>query len=215
MFAGVVAAQSNFLCKEPLNFRSVPANGNLSVPCPNTTTTDFTEGTFTLYRGLDVIYNVQHKCDSGKCVKTHNLSDVTLDINERDEIVGFIVSGDKVRNLTSYKCIATKTYPPPLQHLFAGGIVALKEGRSSACNTDNSTQQPHQRTIERAEIFLWMWITAVVLLSAYSLIVTILALVIWSKLKSADNQSDYMNTKPRPSRERRKKGIQNPIPRYV
>ncbi|XP_044043977.1 T-cell-specific surface glycoprotein CD28 isoform X2 [Siniperca chuatsi] len=68
---------------------------------------------------------------------------------------------------------------------------------------------------DQNSVFPWIWILVVLLIIIYSIIVTIIAFINWVKLRRTDSQSDYMNTKPRAPRDRKKKrGVQTPIPRH-
>ncbi|XP_072235654.1 uncharacterized protein [Leuresthes tenuis] len=171
----------------------VPREGHMFVfvPCPN----EQGDVTFRLYKNQDPIWSVQQALLRA------------LDPN----LIGFRINGT---SNTTYKCEATIAYPPPIKKREGPKIQVLAVGenctRDPTCNA--TEKSPIEEEIQRTQ---WIWITVVVLLSTCNLTITIVASVLWFKLKGEDSQSDYMNTKPIGLRNRKKKKtVQNPAPRY-
>uniref|UniRef100_A0A3Q1F5S6 T-cell-specific surface glycoprotein CD28-like n=1 Tax=Acanthochromis polyacanthus TaxID=80966 RepID=A0A3Q1F5S6_9TELE len=199
------ATPSKCTCDDETVIYFVPENGSIHVrvPCPNVTGEELM---FFLHKDQEVIYNHTYREEI-----SHGRLDVKLDKDGENRTVGFILTQATTESQGSYNCKATKRYPPPYLEKRGQGILLLDERfRFQPGNTP--TEGP---AVEEIQSFPWIWITAVALLSTYSLVVTVLALVSWMKLKKTDCQSDYMNTKPRaPRGNKKKRGVQNPIPRY-
>lgn len=165
-----------------------------------------------------MIYN--HTCtdkeNSQKCKTLHDRLDVKPHKNREHKFVSFVLTEATAESQGTYSCMVIRTYPPPIIKECARRILLLDEGfhiQSSQQNSSNITAE--KQDPRETQGYLWIWITVVAFLGAYSLIVTILALVNWMKLKKTDSQSDYMNTKPRAARGNKKnRGVQNPFPKY-
>ncbi|XP_037617461.1 cytotoxic T-lymphocyte protein 4 [Sebastes umbrosus] len=188
----------------------VAAGDDVLVPCPNLTGE---EVTYYLLKDDKVIYN--HTCFREKhsnCKPRHTVLGVEL----RDS---FMLTGVNVSSSGIYNCEVRVMYPPPF--LKACSSCTQVQVEEHQCKLDKVTEKP-ETDDEKPETvgnqkseFLWLWILALVLLGVYGVTVTIIAAVIWVKWRGADSQSDYMNTKPKASRDRKKKrGVQIPIPRH-
>ncbi|KAG8004658.1 hypothetical protein GBF38_009010 [Nibea albiflora] len=164
----------------------VPVGGNVTVPCPVFGHGEFS---FHLFHGDRRIYN--HTCS--QChpgVKLTNSS--------------FVLTGVNSSSFGIYRCEGTVMFPPPLFKRSKRTLVLIQ---GHQCN--KVCKPPESQNCS----YHWIWILTLV--STYSITVTIIAIIIWIKLKRTDSQSDYMNTKPKPPRDRKKKrGVQNPIPRH-
>ncbi|TDG96228.1 hypothetical protein EPR50_G00237660 [Perca flavescens] len=115
-----------------------------------------------------------------------------------------MLTGVNANSYGFYRCELIITYLPPLRtKQSTSRILVLVEGHQ--CQSPSGDQNNG---------FLWIWILVLVLFGIYSLIVTIIASIIWVKWRRSDSQSDYMNTKPKATRNRKKRGFQNPIPRH-
>ncbi|XP_024150078.1 uncharacterized protein LOC112160010 [Oryzias melastigma] len=139
-----------------------------------------------------------------KCSSLPSNASVTF----QDEVasMGFELRGARAKVDAAYKCEGHQKFPPPykLSQRESWFLVFHEEPRTAP------TVPPEKDRL------LWMWITVVTLLSAYSLAITITTFALWFKLNDVDSQNDYENTKPPPSRNRpKKRGLQNPTPRYV
>lgn len=174
---------------------------NVFVPCPNMTAEDVI---FKLFHNSKQIYELctgKHKPFSNQ---TH--PDVRPK-NENGKLIGFNLNMTAITNQPLYVCAGTVTYPPPLKYKNSS-VLVLEEGHIWPCKTEKDPEKPASRTV-------WIWIVVVVLLSTYSLAVTIAALAFWYKLKDGDSQNDYINTKPRaPPNRRKKRGLHHPIPKH-
>ncbi|XP_027862383.1 uncharacterized protein LOC114137772 [Xiphophorus couchianus] len=184
------------------------------VPCPNMTAGHAkakdkdTEVTYKLFKNqkmIQVYPNTQ---------KPHNRTDLDI-YPEKDKngtLTGFRLTRKANTKQAIYMCEGTVTYPPPVISSNST-VLILEEGQGCPRKTEEcKTNKPEE---QKAGTPVWIWIVVVALLSTYSLAATITALIIWYKMKDADSQSDYINTKPRPPAKRRKKrGLQHPIPKH-
>uniref|UniRef100_A0A3B3VL77 Uncharacterized LOC106950962 n=1 Tax=Poecilia latipinna TaxID=48699 RepID=A0A3B3VL77_9TELE len=182
------------------------------VPCPNMSAgqvkakSEDTDVTYKLFKNEKLIQ---------VCPKTQKLCNQTdPDIHpEKDEngtLAGFRLTRKAVPKQAIYKCEGKVTYPPPVISTNST-VLILEEGEYVRDYVISILNVHTQKT----GIPVWIWMVVVALLSTYSLAATITALIIWYKMKDADSQSDYMNTKPRPpAKQRKKRGVQHPIPRH-
>ncbi|KAF1371764.1 hypothetical protein PFLUV_G00272490 [Perca fluviatilis] len=195
--------KSQSIRKDQLKIECVPANGNVSVPCPESA--KGTDVTFELIKDDKVISN--HRCnpDNNTCQCKPPCTRVGVELHQKKNTsVSFMLTGVNASSHGIYRCEATVTYPPPLrtEHSTLLSLV-LVEGHQYQCPGGDQNNG-----------FLWLWILGLVLCGIYSVIVTIIASIIWVKWRRSDSQSDYMNTKPKATRNRKKRGFQNPIPRH-
>lgn len=182
----------------------VAAGDYVLVPCPNLTGE---EVTYKLFKDDEVIYN--HTC-------LHEKDTTNMGVGLRDSIM---LIGVNVSSYGIYSCMVSVMYPPPYLKACSSCTQVQVEGHQ--CKLNNVVEKPEtddekpETVGDQKSEFLWLWILALVLLGVYGLTVTIIAAIIWVKWKGADSQSDYMNTKPKASRDRKKKrGVQIPIPRH-
>ncbi|XP_041834236.1 uncharacterized protein si:dkey-1h24.6 [Melanotaenia boesemani] len=189
----------------------VPEQGHISVfvPCPNVTSE---EKTYKLLKHQTVIHKCMLSNGETKTCEAQNGSQVDVQFKNKEKSPGFTAN---VTGQAIYTCEAELDYPPPFIKIPSEQVVIVTEGCCCQCNKTNhndtrDVKEPERRQNQK---FLWIWITVVVLLSTYGLAVTIVAFIIWFKLKSADSQNDYINTKPAKQRKNKNK-VQNPIPRY-
>ncbi|TKS66336.1 T-cell-specific surface glycoprotein CD28 [Collichthys lucidus] len=178
-------------CSDQLRKVCVPVGGNVTVPCP---VSDNSESSFNLFHADERIYNhTCSHCHAGVELHTENKS------------ASFKLIGVNSSSFGIYRCEGTVMYPPPLIKRNKRTLVLI-EGQQ--CNKVCRTTK-----VEPNCGYHWIWILTLV--STYSITITIVAISIWIKLRRTDSQSDYMNTKPKPPRDRKKKrGVQNPIPRH-
>ncbi|XP_039998274.1 uncharacterized protein si:dkey-1h24.6 isoform X2 [Xiphias gladius] len=195
---------------EQLKTVCVPGRDKVRVPCPNGTADVMI---FNLLRDQEVIANLtcHRENNTLKCTNPHTWVDTKVEENNQHTLVSFILTGLSNSSHETYACEGIFIYPPPLRRLpSAVRIQVLEEGQLCKCNKNSNIHGDNPRCG-----FTWIWILVFVLLSIYSVISTVIALVNWVKLRKTDSQSDYMNTKPRAPRDRKKKkGVQNPMPRY-
>lgn len=205
------ATPSKCSCGDVSIVHFVPEKGSIQVlvPCPNVSGVDLD---FFLHKDEEQIYNYTSTQEI-----SHGRLDVKLDKNEENQTVGFILTKVTTESHGIYVCKIARTYPPPYTQQSGQRILLLDERlrfQSSQHNCNNFTEE-RQDVSREIQSFPWIWMTAVALLSIYSLVVSVLALVSWTKLRKTDCQSDYINTKPRaPRGNKKKRGVQNPIPRY-
>ncbi|KAG7240998.1 hypothetical protein INR49_026028 [Caranx melampygus] len=196
-FLHTAQSQTTCPCKEQLKTLC----GSVSVPCPDKS--EIQKLNVVLYKDNQKIF----VCNSTEnCSVTHSSGGVRY----VDKDNKFIITEVTGRSLGIYYCEIEKFYPPPYATISTLKIKVLEEGpicKSNQNSTNHNDSPSHG--------FVWIWIVAVVFLIIYSITVTIIALANWVKLRKTESHSDYMNTKPRALRERRKKkGVQNPVPRY-
>ncbi|XP_042369155.1 uncharacterized protein LOC121962898 [Plectropomus leopardus] len=196
----------SIICREKLKIARVPVGVNVPVPCPKLTTEDVT---FNLLKDEEVFYNstcIREK-NAQNCTPSYTRMGVELQENtEYNNSVSFLLTRVNTSSYGIYRCDGIIIYPPPVRKVQNTMILVLVKG-----------QQCPQPVIDgdQKDRFLWFWILGIVVLGVYSLIVTIIAGTVWVKWRRSDSQSDYMNTKPKAARDRRKKrGVQIPIPRH-
>uniref|UniRef100_A0A671WLL7 Immunoglobulin subtype domain-containing protein n=1 Tax=Sparus aurata TaxID=8175 RepID=A0A671WLL7_SPAAU len=221
--------QGSRACYDALKTVCVSAGENVSVPCPKIKERAELV-TFNLFQNMEQVYN--HTCSPGACTVTK----MGLHENTENTSVSFVLSGVNASDHALYRCEMKHAFPPPLITEAGDLILVLVKGNySSKQNTSNlcartvqSTESSlcsflpgHQCnrtpevTVTAAEQYCgFYWILILALVSLYSIIATVLAIFNCVKLRRTDSQSDYMNTKPLPARDRRKKRIQNPFPRH-
>ncbi|KAL6115445.1 uncharacterized protein ACO6RY_00288 [Pungitius sinensis] len=176
-------------CKDQIKTVCMPAGGEVSVPCPNST-------------GQEVIYYL-YKDGEEICTDPCTTAGVRL----REDNKSFMLTVVNASSYGAYGCQSIGTYPPPLTKSTLWIIVHV-EGHQ--CNV----REDPSRT-DQTDGFLWIWILVLVLLCTYSLIITIIASITWVKWRSSNCQNDYMNTKPKANKDRRKKrGVQIPVRRH-
>nr|ARP51378.1 CD28 [Oplegnathus fasciatus] len=203
------ATPSQSACEVQLQTVHVPVGGHVSVPCPEL---PGKEVTFNLFKDQEMIYNWtrSHEKNATNYEPPHARVGVVLREKADNKSVHFRLTEVNASSLGVYRCEGMVTYPPPyLKKTSDLRILVLVEGLQC---TDNDNCH---LTTERVHNNTFLWLTAVVVLSIYSLIATTIALVYWMKLRNADFQNDYINTKPSAPRGRgKKRGVTNPIPRH-
>ncbi|XP_017289895.1 uncharacterized protein si:dkey-1h24.6 isoform X2 [Kryptolebias marmoratus] len=175
------------------------------VPCPNVTTGD---ATLELFENQNIICQLGTR-DQKECNRTQMGVKVVRNSNQ---VEGFNITGPvSAKSQAVYRCKATITFPPPIKYLESDLWILILTDDHCSCNKGSRNEE----VTEGSNRLLWIWITAVSLLSTYSLAVTVVALIVWFKLKGSENQNDYMNAKPRaPRKHKKKRGVQTPIPRH-
>uniref|UniRef100_A0A3P9JEZ5 Uncharacterized protein n=1 Tax=Oryzias latipes TaxID=8090 RepID=A0A3P9JEZ5_ORYLA len=134
-------------------------------------------------------------------------SNTDVEFKKTGALVGFELRGAMARADVAYRCDADKKFPPPFESFpNQSWFLVFHE---ETCTNPEACQEGGGGGGQ----LLWVWVTGVTLLATYGLAVTVAAFVLWFKLKDADSQNDYMNTKPKAARKRR--GLQNPTPKYV
>uniref|UniRef100_UPI003AB0F05C T-cell-specific surface glycoprotein CD28-like n=1 Tax=Centroberyx gerrardi TaxID=166262 RepID=UPI003AB0F05C len=197
-----------FFSPDQLNIFYVPVSGSVSVfvPCPNPK--EAVDVTYKLLLGQELVASHDVQNNTTKSVEKTVKEGVELHRDTEDKSVKFVLTGVTASSFGNYSCEATVTFPVPLRkELSTSFILVLLEGQRCKCNAEcNETTCHHP---------LWIWIVAFAALSVYGVIVTVIACVNWLKLRKAESQSDYMNTKPRaPKGHRKKRGVNNPVPRH-
>ncbi|XP_074483716.1 T-cell-specific surface glycoprotein CD28 [Sebastes fasciatus] len=196
------ATKAKCTCND-LKIVCVAAGDDVLVPCPILTGE---EVTYNLLKDDKVIYNHTTNCKPKHTVLGVELRDI------------FMLTGVNVSSYGNYSCKVSVMYPPPYLEACSSCTQVQVEGHQ--CKLDKVDEKPETdeekpETVDQKSGFLWLWILALVVLGVYGVIVTIIAAIIWVKWREADSQSDYMNTKPKASRDRKKKrGVQIPIPRH-
>lgn len=198
--------QSECACNDRVEHICVPAGHSVIIPCP---VLQGEEVNFNLLKDGNVIYN--HTCDSKEmlpnCTSKSTSLDVELCENVDNKSVSFKLTRVNISSSAVYRCGLTVMYPPPLKRV-PGKVAYLVLIEGYQCHRrDTKTKEEPNCGLH------WIWIVAVV--SVYSLTITVVAVLLWFKLRKTDSQSDYMNTKPRAHRDRRRKGeVKHPIPRH-
>ncbi|KAM4537600.1 T-cell-specific surface glycoprotein CD28-like [Fundulus diaphanus] len=178
-----------------IHCRTAERTQTMFVPCPNMTGGD---ATFKLFRNDELICNLADR--SKQCNETG--ADVHPDKNEKGEFIGFKLAGKESQGF--YLCEGTRIYPPPVTSE-RKSVLVLEEGPEYPCKKEKCKRDEP----------VWIWIMVVALLGTYSLAVTIAAFIIWYKMKDAESQNDYINTKPKaPPNRRKRRGLQHPIPKH-
>ncbi|XP_078100215.1 uncharacterized protein LOC144513028 [Sander vitreus] len=199
------STESPGICKNQLNMDCVPVNGNVSVPCPEFEGEDVT---FELHKDDKVIYLTCNPDGNNRSLCKPPYTRVGIEHHQKKEnkSVSFMLTGVNASSYGIYRCDRIITFPPPLTTVQSTlWILVLVEGHQ--CSNP-------KRGGDQNNGFLWIWILGLVLFGIYSLTVTIIATIIWVKWRRSDSQSDYMNTKPKETRNCKKRGFQNPIPRH-
>ncbi|XP_070786799.1 T-cell-specific surface glycoprotein CD28 [Enoplosus armatus] len=203
-------SQSSCTCNDQLETVCIPAGHNVTVPCPKLIGEDVT---FNLLKDQEVIYNYTSgdEKNSPNYKPAYTRVGMELHENKENNTVSFMLTGVNVSRHGIYRCEGIVMFPPPfIKVQSASRILVLVEGHQCKDNKNcvNPKTDENQNSIFR-------WIGMLVVLSIYCIIVTIFALVNWVNQRKTDSQSDYMNTKPRAPKDRKKKrGVQNPIPRH-
>ncbi|KAM8722157.1 uncharacterized protein AB9X84_004897 [Acanthopagrus schlegelii] len=193
--------QASRACYDRLTTVCVSAGENVYVPCPNTVGEVVT---YNLFQNEDLVYN--QTCNPGACTAQYT-STVGLQENTENKSVSFVLSVVNASSHYVYRCERKVSFPPPFKTEPSDLILVLVEGHH--CNITTETPV---RTVQYCGFY---WILIVAIVSLYSVIATVIAIFNWVKLRRTDSQSDYMNTKPKPARDRRKKrGVQNGFPRH-
>ncbi|XP_051284237.1 T-cell-specific surface glycoprotein CD28 [Dicentrarchus labrax] len=204
--------QSQSTCNDQLQTVCEAAGNNVSVPCPNMTGEVFTT---TVLKEDKIIF--EHTCHkegySLECTPSNTSSNpimvgMELHKHEDNETVSYILKGVNASSHGIYRCVGKDLFPPPLKEKPSDlKILLLIKGHQ--CNPGMCDNAHEDQTT------VLPWILTFAAVSIYSVTVTIFAIVSWIKLRRTDSQSDYMNTKPKASRDRKKKrGVQNPIPKH-
>lgn len=173
------------------------------IPCPDLHNTDLV---------VDLIKNEKgiSRCIFNSTTKTLNcVHELSSDIIVPENQTGFNLTVTNASSHGLYRCDSRTIFPPPIsKNTGPSKILVLVQGHQCL----SSMAEVHIRTyMDLGPV----WIGVLVFLCAYSLIVSIITVVNWVKLKRMDSYSDYMNTKPRPSKDRKKRrGIQTPTPLY-
>ncbi|XP_031707667.1 T-cell-specific surface glycoprotein CD28 [Anarrhichthys ocellatus] len=197
-------------CKDQIQIVCVPAGDNVSVPCPKLTGQHVT---FDLYQDDEVIYNQMYIRDkqAPTCKPRYTRAGVEVRENTDNESFSFTLTGVNANSYGIYRCEGTDMFPPPFRRSTLW-MLMLVEGHQ--CNFNNVSITP-KASGDQKDGFLWIWILGLVFLCIYSVIITIIASIIWVNWRRSDSQSDYMNTKPKAHKNRKKnRGVQIPIPRH-
>ncbi|XP_068165386.1 uncharacterized protein si:dkey-1h24.6 [Antennarius striatus] len=198
--------ENSCACKDLLKTVCVSAGDNVSVPCPNS---DGEDVKFKLLHGGEVVSN--YKCTKKElnCKPLFSMEGVELRENADNTSVGFMLSGVTASSHGIYRCQGLVSVPPPMMTRESDlRVLVLVKGHQceQICRSNQTDEE------QRGEL-TWIWIVASV--SIYSVIITIIAIFVSVKLRRTDPQTDYMNTKPKVPRGRRKnKGVRNPIPHH-
>ncbi|XP_034407531.1 uncharacterized protein si:dkey-1h24.6 [Cyclopterus lumpus] len=196
-------SQDSCACKDQIKIVCVPAGGDVPVPCPKLTGEDVI---FNLFKDDEVIYN--HTCIGDKqapdCKPQYTRAGVKL-LENTDS---FMLTRVNASSYGIYGCEGIRIFPPPFIKSTLW-MQLLVEGYQCNFHRDHRTPGDQQ------DGFLWIWILGLALLCTYSVIITIVAVIILVKWRTLDIQSDYMNTKPKAHKDcRKKRGLQIPIPRH-
>ncbi|XP_019963517.2 T-cell-specific surface glycoprotein CD28 isoform X1 [Paralichthys olivaceus] len=202
-------SQSTCPCNVQLKTVCVANREDVHVPCPIKTEDEMT---FNLFKGQELISNVSCTGENHTLNCTVLNARVGVEVERKQQkSVDFVLTGVNESSHGTYRCEGIITFPPPFKGVPSVVMIqVLVEGHLCKCNKESSNHGDNS-----SQIYKWIWILMVVLLSIYSITVTIIAIVNWVRMRNIDSQSDYMNTKPRGQRDgRKKRGVQKPIPRH-
>ncbi|XP_029030470.1 uncharacterized protein si:dkey-1h24.6 [Betta splendens] len=173
------------------------AGGEVHVPCPNV---DGEIKAFDLFKDDALMSTTQcNKTSDGTGLDCTQSKDNVIMHETQPLSISFVLTN---HSQGIYKCKGKVIFPPPYKKIPSEVQVHVVE-------LQYKTDQNRKPELP------WIWIVAVSVFIIYSVTLTIIALVYWRKLKTLDSQSDYMNTKPRAPRGFKKRGVQNPMPRYI
>ncbi|XP_056286998.1 uncharacterized protein si:dkey-1h24.6 [Pseudoliparis swirei] len=187
-------SQESCACKDQITIVCVPAGGDVLVPCPKLAGEDMI---FNLFKDDEVIRN--HTCigdtQASDCKPRYTGAGVKLLENTDNNSFSFTLTGVKAGSYGIYGCEGTRMFPPPFVTSTLW-MLLLVEGHQ--CNFHQDDRTPGHQYND----FLWIWILGLALLGTYSLTITIIILVKW---RTSDSQRDYVNTRPKTHKDRRKK----------
>lgn len=191
--------------KQELKMICVPFGGNAPVPCPELNQQHVT---FHLFKNEEKIYRQNYHRDGNATWKPPTKAEVELHENRENKSVNFMLTGVNASSFGLYRCEGTVLHPPPIETMPSTVFILVQvEGHQCSLNTKAGGGQ--------TDGLLWIWILGLVVLSIYGVTATIIAGIFWVKWRSSESHSDYMNTKPKAPRDRRKnKWVQNPGPRH-
>ncbi|KAM6892893.1 uncharacterized protein PEZ65_022959 [Lycodopsis pacificus] len=207
------ATKSQDVCKDKMKILCVSAGHNVSVPCPTLTGQHVT---FDLYKDDKVIDNHTWIGDKQAPNWKPRYTRAGVELREHsentdNESFSFTLTVANASSYGIYRCEGSVMFPPPFR-ISTLWMLMLVEGHQCNVNNDDRTPEPSR---DRKDGFLWIWILGLVLLCIYSVIITIIASIIWVNWRRSDSQSDYINTKPKAHKDRKKnRGVQIPIPRH-
>ncbi|XP_076021559.1 uncharacterized protein LOC143012360 [Genypterus blacodes] len=191
-------------CNDELQTVRAVSGDSASVPCP--LSVDAVDVTFDLLRGTEVIS--KHKCvltggrPSCSLKNATGRPDAELQQNSDNATLSFALAALSVGHSAIYRCEATITFPPPHITLRnSSSVLLLVEGPQC--------EQGEPGAVEGRTH--WAWIVGLVALSIYCVIVTFIAFMCRRRIRRIECQSDYMNTKPRAPRGRRKGTVLQPL----
>nr|XP_057908185.1 T-cell-specific surface glycoprotein CD28 [Doryrhamphus excisus] len=192
LFSGTTPMQSNCPCKCELKTICEHAPATLSVPCPMMTGEDVS---FSLLKDEHVIYN--YKCNStGDILECESNPSSGVMLQEVNESISFILTGEAASNDGLYRCEGMVTFPPPFRKdTSAVRILVHVEGRR--CR--DSSVETHL-----SNELLWSLIAVLGILCVYSIIISIVVCINKASTSQANFHNDYINTKPRDTREHRR-----------
>ncbi|KAK5891223.1 hypothetical protein CgunFtcFv8_018499 [Champsocephalus gunnari] len=190
---------------QQLKMICVPFGGDAPVPCPELNQRD---ATLNLIKNEESI-SKQKRISSGNTTwKPPTKAEVELHENREHKSVHFMLTGVNASSFGLYRCEATVFHPPPIETMPSTVFILVQvEGHQCSLNTKAGGGQ--------TDGLLWIWILGLVVLSIYGVTATIIAGIFWVRWRSSESHTDYMNTKPKAPRDRRKnKWVQNPGPRH-
>ncbi|XP_070712058.1 T-cell-specific surface glycoprotein CD28 [Pempheris klunzingeri] len=189
-------------CNDQVKIVCVGAAENVSVHCPVLTGERVT---FSLLINGSAQQTCEYEKKSLRCSPQHSVAVAELHENAENKSATFMLSGVNASSYSVYRCDGSIIFPPPFTKAPGDlGILVLTGGHH--CKNNEAPAKPG----DQHGACPWVWV--LLLVSIYSVAVTIMACVSWVKLRGTDSQSDYMNTKPRAPRKNR--GVQNPLPRH-
>ncbi|XP_076839368.1 T-cell-specific surface glycoprotein CD28 [Brachyhypopomus gauderio] len=191
LMLGRTLSEHHCHCKDSVqNIKRVSLHGNVTVPCPNFTAPEMK---FKLFKGSsEIATNVANKSAANDLNESGG--QIALSVNMVNNRTNFVLNGVTMDYTGLYTCEAEILYPPPF------GIV-LEKPRALVI-----VDEPQSHVVRRSEVPLWV---ALGVLTAYSVIITYIALALRSHVRRKDvTRHDYINMKPRARRQ--KQGILHP-----
>ncbi|KAK5847621.1 hypothetical protein PBY51_016734 [Eleginops maclovinus] len=192
-----------------LNIISVHAGDNVPVPCPKLTEEDTI---FSLLKNEEEIVTYKSVHGDNSTLPT-TTAGVVIHEDRKKQSFHFTLMGVNASIVGVYKCEAKVIRPPPIM-LRPSTVWVLVQVKENQCA---SKTEHCQGGADGGQTygFPWILILSLVLISIYSVAITIIAVLFWVRWRGSEPQSDYMNTKPRTARDhRKKKGVLNFVPRH-
>lgn len=181
-------------CNNNLRTVCVGVSDPVFVPCPSLDSEDLR---FKLFKNQEMM-SLSICNQSDPCQQRSPVPFVSW-TNQSTQL-GFTLTVQNQSSHGLYRCEGKSMFPPPVQTKSGPEqVLVLVQGDQCKFSVSDpgSSSDPNP-----------VWIIALVFSCIYSLFVSVIAVVLWMKRRSAEYQNDYVNTRPpRNQRHRRAKAI--------